>query len=67
MQPADIAAQNRASRHPTGELHAAISALHSAIAAEPEAKDKARLTSALNTLMSVQADNARDDTQSGKT
>jgi len=65
VAPADIAAANRASRNPTEELHSAISALHAAIAVEPEAEDKARLTAALNTLMAVQAKNAKDDMAKG--
>lgn len=60
MRPADLAASNR-SRQPTAELHAAISSLHAAIAAEPEPEDKASLGSALQTLLKVQSKNAIQD------
>lgn len=60
MQPADLAATNR-NRQPTAEMHAAITTLHAAIAAEPDAEDKAALSQALATLMRVQGKNAAQD------
>ena len=48
-------------RQPTEELHAAITALHAAIASEPEPSDKAQLGGALRTLLTVQAGNAKQE------
>lgn len=60
MRPADIAGANR-NRQPTAELHAAITSLHAAIAAEPDPEDKAALSQALAGLLRIQGKNAAQD------
>lgn len=57
MRPADIAAENRRQR-PHAHTHHAIEHLHAAIAHEPNAQHKAKLTGALKQLMDIQAEMA---------
>jgi hypothetical protein len=54
MQPADVAASNRA-RKPHHHTSAAIEHIHHAIAHEPHPQHKATLTSALSLLTKMQA------------
>lgn len=64
MQPADVAAENRASR-PGRALAEAITALHEAIAAEPDPAHKEQITRALSLVLAIQKEIAQGPATAG--